>query len=170
MKRQVQPISAFEGQGRLGQRDASGISMGVEIFVPLLAERLIPPGLIIARHMKRGPVCAHRDFATDWYCRVSVAESDPLVEQPERDVNATTIGCIALQSDRHLGMVVADRSLFAPRLLPVRVGRPAIDARDGAVMRLGLTDEIKTQSRRRQDRLSQATYRERGVAVLHGNA
>ena len=153
MKRQIKSVGTFQGQGRLGQRDAPGIGVGVEIFVALLAERLIPPGLIVAQNVKRSPVGAHRDFATGWYCRVPVTEADPIVEQPERDVHAVIKGCIALQYDAHLGMPVADNSLLAPRLLPAAVRRGPMDARDRAVMRLGLTHEIEPKIRRREDLL-----------------
>src|SRR3982074_97325 len=155
MKRKVEPVYAFEGQGRLGKCDPSGVRVCVQIFVTLLAQRLIPPGLIVAQRMKGGPVCADRDFATGWNCRIPVAKSDPVVEQSERDGNAAISWCIALQPDRHLGMLVADGSLLPPRLLPAGVRRPSIHARYGAVMGVGLTNEIETQIRWRQDRLTQ---------------
>jgi hypothetical protein len=65
--------------------------------------------------------------------------------------------------------LVADSPLLAPRLLPAGIRRPSIYARYGAVMRLGLTREIKAQVRRRQDRPAEAAYLERGATVLHGD-
>src|SRR5258708_3285729 len=149
--------SVREGAGALGQRAASGVSMRVKIFIALLAQRLMPPSHVIAEGVKRGSVRAHRDFAAGRNIFVAIAESQPLVEDPEGNLDALGEWRVTLELYYHLGMPIANHSFLTPRLLPTRVGRAAIDARDGAVMGLVFTAELTTQIRLRGDRPAYAT-------------
>jgi hypothetical protein len=124
VERQVQALprpSFSQGQRRLGQGDPAGVGLLVEVLVALLAQALVPPGVIGSDRLELGALVGDRDRLAGRGSRVGVAEAQAVIEQPEGDVETLVQRRVAGQRDASVRMVVADDPLLAPGLLPRRV-------------------------------------------------